>query len=40
VLRHAAALLGLPIDEAFAWAVGELTAQGALRRESGSLFNV
>jgi glyoxylase-like metal-dependent hydrolase (beta-lactamase superfamily II) len=40
VLRHAAALLGLPIDEAFAWAVGELTAQGALRRESGSLINV
>ena len=40
VLRHAAALLGLSIGEAFDWAVGELVAQGALQRESGSLINV
>ncbi len=40
VLQHAARLLGLSIEDAFAWAVGELTAQGALKRDQGSLVNV
>lgn len=40
VLRSAAALLDLPLEAAFDWAVGELTAQGALRRLNGRLFNV
>lgn len=40
VLRSAAALLGLSVEMAFDWAVGELTTQGALRRVNGRLFNV
>ena len=40
VLRSAAALLGMAVTEAFDWAVGELVAQGALRRDQGALFNV
>jgi len=40
VLRCAAAQLGMSIDEAFNWAVGELLAQRALERREGILFNV
>lgn len=40
VLRCAAAQLGMSIDEAFNWAVGELLAQRALDRREGILFNV
>lgn len=39
-LRMAAAQLSMPIEAAFDWAVAELIAQGALRRESSELFNV
>ena len=40
VLRSAAALLGMAVTDAFDWAVGELVAQAALRRDQGVLFNV
>lgn len=40
ILRMAAAQLRMSIEAAFEWAVGELIKQGALRRESGVLFNV
>ena len=40
VLRMAAAQLRMPIEEAFDWAVGELVAQGALKRNDERLCNV
>ena len=39
VMTNAAALIGMSLDAAIAWALTELERQGQLRREGSRIFN-